>query len=396
MPTTMKLREKSGDDEYVVEEERQVDLGDILDANGNELLEFDTVTSAVNFLRLSNSIASAAPILSAQGDDTNIGITLTPKGTGTLTLNSGATTTVMFDMVGAALTTGKGIDLSDLAAITTGKAIHVDATGITHTDGILVHIDSAGTVITSTGRLFLSDHTGVTTTSGILNEFKSTANDETVVLKLTAASLTTGTVLQATGLDALTSGIGVSVSSGATAITGAGRLVYVNHSGVSSTSGVLSEFTSAAADETVVFRITASAALAAGVLLDLSGAAVTTGTILDIGGLDALTTGGAVLVSSNSSDTGTRSLVSIVNDNTAATGTKPLAIQNDATAGAHIVLTGTGILGIDFTALSGADCLFNATAGAGCTAAPQTNAAVGFLNIKVAGTDQWIPYYNAT
>ena len=41
--------------------------------------------SAVNYLQATGSVASSAPILSAQGSDTNIGITLTPKGTGAVT-----------------------------------------------------------------------------------------------------------------------------------------------------------------------------------------------------------------------------------------------------------------------------------------------------------------------
>lgn len=229
------------------------------------------------------------------------------------------------DIAGATVTTGKAIDISDLAALTTGTVIHIDATGVTQTSGKLIHVDSASTALTSVGRLILSDHTGNAGVSAVLNEFAS-----------------------------------------------------------------------AAADETTIVRVTASAALAAGVVLDLSAAAVTTGTVLDLGGLDALTTGTGINVVSNASGTGTRTLVNINNDNTAAVGTTCLAINNDATAGAHIVLTGTGVLGINFTALGATDKLFDCTAASGCTAAPQTNAAVGFIGIKVAGTDQWIPYYNAT
>lgn len=301
------------------------DLGDILDANDNEILEFDTTASAVNNFRIANAAASSGPTLSAVGDDTNINLNINPKGTGSVVLGtSGATTTTALDIVGSGLTTGKGIDLSDLGAITTGKAIHVDATGVTQTDGILVHIDSASTALTSTGRLLLIDHTGASTISGIV-----------------------------------------------------------------------SEIASAATDETTIFKVTASAALAAGTVLDLSATAVTTGTVLDLGGLDALTTGTAVNVVSNSSSTGTRSLVKIVNDNTAATGATGLTVQQDANLAA-IAITGVTTTGIDFTALGDTDRIFNATAGTGSTAAPQTNAPTGFIKVAVAGTDQWIPYYNAT
>lgn len=58
-----------------------VDLADIRDANNNELLELDTVASAVNYVRIANSATGSAPELSAQGDDTNVNLQLTRKGT---------------------------------------------------------------------------------------------------------------------------------------------------------------------------------------------------------------------------------------------------------------------------------------------------------------------------
>ena len=63
-----------------------IDLGDIRDANNNELLELDTVASAVNYIRIANSATGNSPVLTAVGDDTNIGLTLTPAGTGLITV----------------------------------------------------------------------------------------------------------------------------------------------------------------------------------------------------------------------------------------------------------------------------------------------------------------------
>lgn len=57
----------------------------ILDTNGNELLNVTATGSAVNELTLANAATGNAPILSATGGDTDIGITLTPKGAGVLT-----------------------------------------------------------------------------------------------------------------------------------------------------------------------------------------------------------------------------------------------------------------------------------------------------------------------
>lgn len=58
------------------------DLGYIADANGNEMIIFDTVASAVNELTLVNAATTTSPQIKASGSDTNIDINLVPKGTG--------------------------------------------------------------------------------------------------------------------------------------------------------------------------------------------------------------------------------------------------------------------------------------------------------------------------
>lgn len=57
------------------------------DTNNNELVSYTPTSSAVNQLNVTNAATGNAPVLGAAGNDTNIGITITPKGTGTLTLN---------------------------------------------------------------------------------------------------------------------------------------------------------------------------------------------------------------------------------------------------------------------------------------------------------------------
>jgi len=56
----------------------------LVDANGNELLDFSATASAVNYLKLLNSATGNGVELQALGDDTDITLTLTPKGTGTV------------------------------------------------------------------------------------------------------------------------------------------------------------------------------------------------------------------------------------------------------------------------------------------------------------------------
>lgn len=68
------------------------DLGFIADANGNEMLIFDTVASAVNELTLANAATGNSPSISATGGDANISLTLTPKGTGQVLFPDGSNT----------------------------------------------------------------------------------------------------------------------------------------------------------------------------------------------------------------------------------------------------------------------------------------------------------------
>lgn len=58
------------------------DGGFIADANGNEIIVLDTVTSAVNEITVANAATGAGPSISVTGSDTNIDLLLVPKGTG--------------------------------------------------------------------------------------------------------------------------------------------------------------------------------------------------------------------------------------------------------------------------------------------------------------------------
>jgi hypothetical protein len=59
----------------------------INDSNGNEEIKLITTTSAVNEVTIQNAATGNSPVISATGDDTNVDLTLTPKGTGKITLN---------------------------------------------------------------------------------------------------------------------------------------------------------------------------------------------------------------------------------------------------------------------------------------------------------------------
>ena len=62
----------------------------IADDSGNEYLKFAKTASAVNEITITNSATGNSPDLSATGGDTNIGLSITTKGTGLIKFNDGA------------------------------------------------------------------------------------------------------------------------------------------------------------------------------------------------------------------------------------------------------------------------------------------------------------------
>ena len=66
-----------------------VDGGFIADANGNEAIVLQTASSAVNALEITNAAAGGAIVVGAMGDDSNIDIDITPKGTGEVNIAAG-------------------------------------------------------------------------------------------------------------------------------------------------------------------------------------------------------------------------------------------------------------------------------------------------------------------
>ena len=102
----------------------------INDTNGNEEIKFTATASAVNELTIANSATGASPTISATGSDTNIGINLTPKGTGGIVLGAGAVGTPALTTSGD-LNTGIFFPTADTIAFTEGgaEAMRIDSSG---------------------------------------------------------------------------------------------------------------------------------------------------------------------------------------------------------------------------------------------------------------------------
>ncbi len=102
---------------------RFADGGSIDDADGNKLIEFDSVAGAMNYLSISNAPTGSPAVVSltAAGGNTNISLNLVPTGSGSITING----------VPAVTTTGT----QTLTNKTIGSSNSIDATAVT--SGIL-------------------------------------------------------------------------------------------------------------------------------------------------------------------------------------------------------------------------------------------------------------------
>lgn len=66
----------------------------IVDSNSNSVITFGSTASAVNYLTVTNKATGSAPTISATGSDTDIGITLTPKGAGSTSIGKATCTSL--------------------------------------------------------------------------------------------------------------------------------------------------------------------------------------------------------------------------------------------------------------------------------------------------------------
>lgn len=109
-------------------------IGDI---SNNELISFTTTASAVNQINVANAATLTNPVISAVGNDTNIGITLTPKGTGRtnigqLALDGTTITTTAAQLNVLASVTATAAELNKLAGTPAG----LTSTALGFVDGV--------------------------------------------------------------------------------------------------------------------------------------------------------------------------------------------------------------------------------------------------------------------
>ena len=125
-------------------EPKFADAGFIADANGNEQVVFQTTSSAVNALEVTNSATGNGITIGAFGSDSNVDINLTPKGTGVVAIGS-----ENLSYAGTAiLSTGAELNLVDgssAGTIVNSKAVIYGSSGEVNATTLQI----AGTSITA-------------------------------------------------------------------------------------------------------------------------------------------------------------------------------------------------------------------------------------------------------
>jgi hypothetical protein len=95
-------------------------INEIDDANGNEQIIFSATASAVNEITITNAATGNRPNISVTGSDTNIGLSVSTKGTGLVLFNDGAYNADATLVDGATITWDVGS--SPVAKVTLGGA----------------------------------------------------------------------------------------------------------------------------------------------------------------------------------------------------------------------------------------------------------------------------------
>ena len=164
------------------------DGGFIADANGNELIMLQTASSAVNQLEITNAATGGSVVVGVSGDDSNIDIDISPKGTGEVNIAAGN-----LNYAGTAVTsTGAELNILDGVTATTTELNLIDGSGagtIVNSKAVIygssgevnaTTLQIAGTSITATAAE-LNHVDGVTSAIQTQLNAKATVDDATAL-----------------------------------------------------------------------------------------------------------------------------------------------------------------------------------------------------------------------
>lgn len=341
-----------------------------------------TSTRTLVELRNTNTLATGTTVLNVRQDAAAVALSVDQNANATgINLVTSATSSYGLNLSGASLTTGIGIRVADLDALTSGYGLfvasnssststrtlaefrndHASASNTTvltvrqdsgergtlldqNGEGAALYVDTEATgfaaiwvdapaTTTGTAAVLICDDANDLTTGGMLYLKSASADTSTRVLTTlhNDNSLATGTTVLQVIQDANQAALQIycndaSATQYVVRITneGTGYGLNINQDGVGTALYIDSEATT----EPTIYVNTPQN---------------TTDAVMTLSNANSLTTGEVGVFYSNSASTNTRNLIAITNDNTLATGATGLYIQQDANQqAAYLYKSGTG------------------------------------------------------
>jgi len=158
------------------------DGGFLADNNGNEAIKITTTASAVNELTVTPAATGNAVTLSTTGGDTNIDLTLSPKGTGEVNIAAGN-----LNYAGTAVTaTGEELNILDGVTSTASELNILD--GVTSTASELNILDG---VTSTTAELNIVDGNTSATSTTVADADRVVLNDDGTMVQVAVTDLAT-------------------------------------------------------------------------------------------------------------------------------------------------------------------------------------------------------------
>ena len=165
----------------------------ILDTGGNELLNLTATGSAVNELTLANAASGNSPIISATGE-TNVGITLTPKGSGAVKLDLLTFPTVTGTANQIMTSTGSGVlSFVDNSGGTDWQAVKTGTYTAVAGEGVFANTTSGAWTLTLPSSPTIGDEVSVIDYAGTFDTNNLTIGRNSQKIQGAAADLTVAT-----------------------------------------------------------------------------------------------------------------------------------------------------------------------------------------------------------
>ena len=166
----------------------------ILDENSNEQIIFNTTGTAVNEFTIANASTGNKPTITASGGDTNIGISIQPKGTGQITLDN-LTFPAADGTADQILTTnGSGVlSFVDNSGGTDWQAVKTGTYTAAAGEGIFANTTSGAWTLTLPASPSIGDEVSVVDYAGTFDTNNLTVGRNSQKIQGSAADLTVAT-----------------------------------------------------------------------------------------------------------------------------------------------------------------------------------------------------------